>query len=168
MATDKLDAEKWAKRYIGIHKEEYAKVFGDVYGGWTGDSAFLQLLHDKIAVGAMRRFISELPQFTAGTIGAEEIVRGWWNEVGGKSGSVQPENITAMTIKRREIDELIERLSVLASIPATRMPSETIDEALAIIQSALMNLSLDEPDVTMAKKNLVKINNLIQSLGGVK
>ena len=63
----------------------------------------------------MRRFLSELPQSTAGTIGAEEIVRGWWNEMGGKSGSVRPENITAMTIKRREIDELIERLSVLAS-----------------------------------------------------
>ena len=60
------------------------------------------------------------------------------------------------------------RKEALVSTPATRMPSETIDEALAIIQSALMNLSLDEPDVTMAKKNLVKINNLIKSLGGVK
>ena len=62
MATDKLDAEKLAKRYREIHNEEYAKVFGSVYGGWTGDAAYLQSLHDKIAVEAMSRFTAELPQ----------------------------------------------------------------------------------------------------------
>ena len=166
MATDKLDAEKWAKRYEEICCEVYELPLPPMDEKLDEEEKAI-FVHDWLDTEAMRRFLSELPQSTAGTIGAEEIVRGWWNEMGGKSGSVQPENITAMTIKRREIDELIERLSVLASLPATRMPELPSD---AKMHDSIMDILLKQvPEAAFEFTSTVKdLVAYIKSLGGVK
>lgn len=106
--TDKLlDAEYWAKKLKdGVNQI----IVKDKNLGRVFPMQGLESLNESLMKFA-RHFLSELPQLTTGTIGAKEIVRGWWNEMGGKSGSVQPENITAMTIKRREIEELIDKKS---------------------------------------------------------
>ena len=65
MVTDKLDAEKWAKRYVEITNEVIVERQQLSIEG-------LKCLPEG-NVESMSRLLSELPQLTAGTMGADEI-----------------------------------------------------------------------------------------------
>ena len=101
------------------------------------------------------------------TVEQEKAFEEAWEEKKHNAQVYSQEGGLHEVVKIEEARAIVQAVLAVSSIPLTE-ESETIDEALAIIQSALMNLSLDEPDVTMAKKNLVKINNLIKSLGGME